>query len=135
MKKLAATSVFALLLMGAYIPTDAERARWTMSDMMSWKTVFQAYWTDHKEFPHVTTLEEARAIAEPIYIKHAPMIDAWGNAYRIEADGKSFRIVSAGADGAFKPETWTSGGQLTSFEDDAVVTNEGRWWLRHWEFK
>ncbi|HEY6842987.1 MAG TPA: type II secretion system protein GspG, partial [Thermoanaerobaculia bacterium] len=102
---------------------------------MSWKTVFDAYYTDHKEYPHVSTAEEARAIAEPVYIKAAPLTDAWGNAYRIEADGRSYRIVSAGADGIFKPETWTVGGTVESFDDDAVVTNQGRWWLRKWEFK
>ena len=133
--RVAVAAISSILLMGAYVPTDAERARWTMQDMMSWKTVFDAYYTDHKEYPHVTTVAEARAIAEPIYIKAAPMTDAWGNPYRIEADGKSFRIVSAGADGVFKPETWTTGGELASFDDDAVVNNQSRWWFRRWEFR
>ena len=135
MKRIAAALVFTVLSMGAYVPTDAERARWTMHDMMSWKTVFDAYYTDHKEYPHISTMDEARAIGEPTYIKAAPMHDAWGNPYRIEADGKSFRVVSAGADGVFKPETWTTGGTLTSFDDDAVVTNQSRWWFRRWEFR
>ena len=89
MKRIAAAVVFTLLSMGAYVPSDAERARWTMHDMMSWKTVFEAYYTDHKEYPHISTVEEARAIGEPTYIKAAPMHDAWGNPYRIEADGDS----------------------------------------------
>lgn len=127
--------LFAIFAMAAYIPTDAERARWTLHDMMSWKTVFDAYYLDHKEYPHVSTVAEARVIAEPIYIKAAPLNDAWGTPYRIEADGKTFRVVSAGADGVFKPESWTTGGTLESFNDDAVVTNEGRWWFRRWEFK
>jgi len=133
MKRIALLA--AIGLMAAYIPTDAERARWTMQDMMSWKTVFDAYYTDHKEYPHVSSVAEARAIAEPVYIKAAPLNDAWGHPYRIEADGKTFRVVSAGADGVFKPESWTTGGTLESFNDDAVVTNEGRWWFRRWEFK
>jgi hypothetical protein len=119
-----------------YIPTDAERARWTMQDMMSWKTVFDAYKVDHKDYPVVKNAEEARAVGEPIYIRHAPMNDAWGRPYRIESDGKKFSIVSAGADGVFKPETWTTEAKtLSSFDDDAVVTNESRWWFRRWEFK
>ena len=128
-------TLIAILTMAVYVPTDAERARWTMHDMMSWKTVFDAYATDHNEYPHVSNVDEARSIAEPVYIKAAPMTDAWGNAYRIEADGKSYRIVSAGADGVFKPETWTTGGTNASFNDDAVVTNQGKWWFRRWEFK
>lgn len=118
-----------------YCPTDAERARWTMHDMLSWKTVFDAYKSDHGQYPVVSTVEEARAAGEPVYIKHAPLNDAWGRPYRIESDGKTFRIISAGADGTFKPESWATGGQLDSFDDDAVVTNEGRWWFRRWEFK
>jgi type II secretory pathway pseudopilin PulG len=135
MKSAAAVAILSVAALGAYVPTNAERARWTMQDMMSWKMVFEAYRVDHKEYPHVTTVAEARAIAEPVYIKAAPLTDAWGNPYRVEADGKSFRLVSAGADGVFKPETWTTGGGLPSFNDDAVITNEGRWWFRRWELQ
>ena len=34
-----------------YIPTDAERARWTMEDMQNWKIVFDAYTIDYKQYP------------------------------------------------------------------------------------
>jgi hypothetical protein len=118
-----------------YIPTDAERARWTLHDMQSWKIVFEAYKTDHKQYPVTNSLEEARAAAEPVYIKHAPMTDAWGRPYRVDSDGTTFRVVSAGADGIFKPETWSTGGQVESFSDDAVVNSESRWAFRRWEFK
>jgi hypothetical protein len=117
-----------------YVPTDAERARWTMHDMKSWMIVFDAYKLDHKEYPHVATPEEARAIAEPVYIRRAPMTDAWGHPYRIEADGQTFRIVSAGADGVFQTDL-SKKGTLASFNDDAVATNEGKWLVRQWEFK
>jgi len=134
MKRIVAAVVFSILAAGAYIPTDAERARWTMHDMQSWKIVFEAYWTDHKEYPNVTTLEQARAVGEPLYIRHAPMTDAWGNAYRIRSDTKGFRIVSSGADGVFQSDT-SQAGTLSSFNDDAVATNEGRWLVRQWEMK
>lgn len=134
-KRLLAALAASALTMAAYVPTDAERARWTMHDMMSWKIVFDAYRLDHKEYPHVSTLEEARAIGEPIYIKAAPMHDAWGNPYRIEADGKTFRIVSAGADGKFDPPTWSVPANALPYDADAVMTNEGRWLFRSWEVK
>jgi hypothetical protein len=117
-----------------YVPTDAERARWTMSDMMSWKIVFDAYKADHKEYPVVKTVEEARLAGEPVYIRHAPMADAWGRPYRIESDGATFRVVSAGADGIFQSDI-AKNGKLESFNDDAVVSNEGRWLSRSWEIK
>jgi type II secretion system (T2SS) protein G len=125
----------AALAADPYCPTDAERARWTMHDMMSWKTALDAYKTDHNQYPAIKTADDARAAVEPTYIKHLPMTDAWGHPYHVESNATSFRVVSAGADGIFRPDTWTVAGQLPSFDDDAVVTNEGRWWSRRWEFK
>ncbi len=134
MRKIIASAAFAIFAMGAYNPTDAERARWTMFDMRSWKTAFYAYKTDQNVYPTVKTLDEARAAVEPMYIKHAPMTDAWGNPYRIESNANSFRIVSAGADGVFQADTSTPG-VLQSFNDDAVATESGNWLFRYWEMK
>jgi hypothetical protein len=128
---LIASSAFAA---DPYIPTDAERARWTMQDMRSWKIVFDAYRMDHKQYPVVNSLEEARAIGEPVYIKRAPMNDAWGRPYRIESNASAFRIVSSGADGLFQADP-SMPGELKSFDDDAVASNEGKWLYRHWEMK
>ena len=118
-----------------YCPTDAERARWTMGDMMSWKTIFEAYRIDNKAYPVVANAEEARQAGEPKYVIKAPMLDAWGRPYRIESDGKTFRVVSAGADGIFQESTWSTPGRSGSFNDDAVVSHEGRWLTRSWEHK
>ena len=136
MKSVAAIFLFATAAFAAdpYLPTDAERARWTLQDMKSWMIVFDAYKLDHKEYPHVATLEEARAIGEPVYMRHAPMNDAWGHPYRIEADGQTYRIVSAGADGIFQTDV-SQKGTLASFDDDAVATNEAKWPVRRWELK
>lgn len=118
-----------------YCPTDAERARWTMSDMMSWKTVFEAYKVDYNGYPVITKSEEALKFFEPVYIRKAPVNDAWGRPYRIESDGKTFRVVSGGADGIFQETTPATAGRSASFNDDAIVSNEGRWLFRAWEHK
>jgi hypothetical protein len=62
---------------------------------------------------------------EPIYIRKAPVIDAWGHAYLYvpSADRKSYRLVSAGADGTTDAKSWDVAGALTSFEEDAVVSS------------
>lgn len=119
---------------GPYIPTDAERARWTMQDMNSWRTALAAYKLDHGAFPQAKTLEDARAAIEPTYIMHTPMHDAWGNPYRYDLDEHGeYRIVSAGADGKFQPETWLATGRTKDLKADAVGTNEGRWLQRSWD--
>jgi len=63
------------------------------------------------------------------------MVDAWGNAYRYERVDKGFRLVSPGADAKFDSATWSVGANKLPFDADAVVTNDGRWMFRSWEFK
>jgi Type II secretion system (T2SS), protein G len=136
MKKVAAAVVFSVIAMAAYMPTDIERARWTIADMLTWRTAIEAYATDHGVYPDAKTLEELRDAVQPLYIAHAPMHDAWGNPYRYERDDKiGFRLISAGADGAFDPSTWSTGGRTTSFNDDAVVTPRERWMFRYWDLR
>ncbi len=106
-----------------------------MFDMNSWRIALAAYKSDHGSYPEATTLEEARKAIEPVYIVTAPMHDAWGNAFRYDRTASGYRLISAGADGAFQPETWTTGGKQPSFNDDAVMTNDGRWLFRFWEMK
>ena len=66
---------------GLYAPTDAERARWTMGDMVSWRICFAAYKQDHGKYPEVKSVEEAKAAFEPVYIAHLPVTDAWGRVW------------------------------------------------------
>jgi len=127
-----ATPLFAANL---YAPSDAERARWTMGDMVSWRICFNAYKQDHGKYPEVKSVEEAKAAFEPVYIAHLPMTDAWGNAYAVQSDANSFTVVSAGSDGKLDKHSWSAAGTLNSFDEDAVATNEGRWLLRHWNLK
>jgi hypothetical protein len=124
-----------LLAADPYAPTDAERARWTMSDMLSWRTALEAYAQDHKTYPVAATLDELRKQVEGRYTMVAPARDAWGNAYRYERNGDGFRLVSAGADGRFDEATWATGGQAGSLAADAVVSDQGRWLFRSWSFE
>jgi Type II secretion system (T2SS), protein G len=141
MKKLLLAVLFTTLVSpifgatGAYLPTDAERARWTMEDMNSWRICFGAYKADHGTYPEVKSAEEARAAFEPVYIARLPLTDAWGRPYAVESGTERFTVVSAGADGKLDRQSWTAGGALQSFDEDAVATNEGRWLFRHWNMK
>src|SRR5437762_2565613 len=86
----------AILLLGAYNPTDAERARWTMHDMQSWRICFAAYKSDHGVYPAVSSTEAAKSLFEPIYVQHLPMTDAWGHPYDVESDAQRFHVVKIG---------------------------------------
>jgi hypothetical protein len=141
MKKTLITVILATIVTplfaanGLYAPTDAERARWTMGDMVSWRICFAAYKQDHGKYPEVKSVEEAKAAFEPVDIAHLPVTDAWGRAYAVESNANSFTVASAGADGKFDKQSWSTGATLNSFEEDAVATNEGRWLFRHWAMK
>ena len=126
---------FSLFAGDPQAPTDLDRARWTMSDMATWRIALGAYRQDHGSFPVASTIEEARKAVEPIYISQAPTRDAWGNAYRFEGSVEGFRIVSAGADGTFQSESWETAGRESSLAADAVATHEGRWLLRCWNLE
>jgi hypothetical protein len=105
-------------------PTDAERARWTMADMRSLATSVEAYAVDNKDlYPAAATLDALIPMIEPVYIRTAPAVDAWGHPYVFvpSADRRSYRIISGGSDGATDPKSWEKAGELTTFAEDAVV--------------
>ncbi len=120
---------------GGYAPTDGERARWTMSDMTSWRIALEAYAKDHRAYPAAANIEELRKELQGKYMMVAPVHDAWGRAYRYERDGDGFRLVSGGADGQFDEGSWSKKGPAKSLNDDAVMTHEGGWLTRFWSLE
>src|SRR6185503_9032801 len=63
-----------------------------------------------------TPKETARLLATPA----ERLIDPWGTPYRIEIEGKTFRVIGAGSDRKFDPSTWNSTGQFADLEMDVV---------------
>lgn len=119
----------------SYVPTDAERARWTMSDLRSLATAVEAYATDHKAYPAAETLDALLPMIEPIYIRKAPATDAWGHAYHYlpSPDRQSYRLVSGGSDGLTDPRSWDVPSTLATFDEDAVVTSGS--FSRSWPYR
>lgn len=132
MKAVAALLTLTLAA-AAYVPTDAERARWTYMDMRSIQTAIEAYATDHNRYPDVKDINALLPLVQPIYIMALPAHDAWGNAYRIEATEKSYRIISAGSDGTFDESSWSAPAKNLPFTADAVI-DHGKF-IRSWAFK
>lgn len=123
------------VLAGSYAPTDGERARWTMSDMMSWRTALEAYAKDNRSYPAAANIDELRKALEGKYMAVAPVRDAWGREYRYQRHGDGFRLVSSGADGSFDEATWSQKGIATSLNDDAVMTGDSGWLTRFWSLQ
>lgn len=118
-----------------YVPTDAERARWTMSDLRTLGIALEAFRTDNGRYPTAATLEEAIAAIEPIYVRKAPASDAWGTPLRYIAvqGGAGYLIASAGSDARFEESSWTAEGEAASYDGDAVL-KDGRL-TRGWAYR
>lgn len=126
--------ILSLSFVFAYLPTDAERARWTMNDFRSIATAAEAYKTDYNGYPQASSMEELQKLVQPLYIKSLPMHDAWGTPYRYISDGKTMTIVSAGADQKFNEASWkTPAKWMAAFDEDAVWSNDS--FVRNWDYK
>ncbi|HVG22619.1 MAG TPA: DUF2059 domain-containing protein [Thermoanaerobaculia bacterium] len=72
-----------------------------MSDLRTIATCLEARATDTDEYPQVT-FDELPPLLEPTYVRKLPRVDPWGTPYAYLADGKHYRVVSAGADRRFE---------------------------------
>jgi len=113
-------------------PTDAERARWTMSDMRSIATALEAYATDHNRYPDAKDILDVAKAVQPTYIRFTPLRDAWGNNFKVEATATGYRIVSSGSDSAFDETSWAVAGKDLPYGADAVFAN-GKM-VRSWSY-
>jgi len=118
-----------------YIPTDAERARWTMADLRTLAIAIDAYHIDKETYPDGTEIEDVLAIIEPNYVRKAPLKDAWGTTfkYTVSPDHASYTIVSAGADLRFDNTTWSRPGEFDGYGEDVVVQNGE--FVRTWAYR
>ena len=79
----------------------------TMSDMRALATAVEAYAVEYEGYPVVGDLRTLTNLVEPRFLPQgkAPRIDAWGTPYVFLCDGNSYRVVSAGADRTFEPNS------------------------------
>ena len=72
-----------------------------MKDLRIIATCLEARATDENEYP-IVTFDALPPLLEPVYVRKLPRVDPWGTPYEYVSDGKSYRIVSAGADSRFE---------------------------------
>lgn len=107
----------------------------TMNDITKIANGLEAYGLDHGgAYPKASDVA-ALASALGQYVKDMPARDGWGNAfaYVVSADGKHYRIASAGSDGNFERNTRTIAAvdsghpRLTERAEDDVIYADGVW--------
>ena len=100
---------------------ERNRANRTRNDFRGLGFALKSYFADHNSYPKARSAEELAAMLVPKYIAAVPKQDAWDHLiqYYVSDDGQHYRIVSAGTDGKFAPES-----ELTKSDD--IVYYDGR---------
>jgi TonB family protein len=110
----------------------SEKQRWTYFRtsstarlMDALRLALEAHKMKHRAYPKAKSLSELETALFPEFTSGVAKKDAWGHELRYiaSADGRSYRLVSAGGDGMFEENSWTKRGSLTSADDDAVIEN------------
>ena len=93
----------ALHGLGGAAEARNEQARQTASIIRSIAVACEGFSHDTDFYPGPTegwvTVESIAGFLEPVYIGDLPRIDAWSQPILYWSDGRSYRIVSLGADG------------------------------------
>jgi hypothetical protein len=84
---------------------DPEELTKTMSDMRRLGVGLEAYAVEYNRYPVVPDVPALARFLEPTYIESAPLVDGWGTLFAFVCDGNHYRIVSAGADRTFEPDS------------------------------
>lgn len=94
---------------------ETSRAARTLADMMVIRTAIEQYAAEHGALP-----AGLAALTPPL-----PRNDAWGRPFSVTIDraARTYRIVSAGADGTFDETRWSEPGETLDYARDAVLRN------------
>jgi hypothetical protein len=119
------------------LPADQQWAfTWMTITSFSMRSIANAlgkYADDRGHYPKAASIDELKTALFPQYINSMETADGWSTPFRysLSADGKSYTLVSAGADKVFHPESWSQPAKLSSYADDAVIV-DGKW-AREWK--
>ncbi len=98
-----------------------------MSEMRRLAISLEAYAVDYNSYPVATDVPALAKLIEPKYIGKAPLRDGWGTPFAYACDGERYRIVSAGADRSFEPDSTkldkTPDGEISSLARDLIYSN------------
>ena len=101
--------------------TQRNLANRTRNDFRGLGVALKAYFDEHHSYPKAQSIDELDGFLSPKYRPSVPTQDAWHHAiqYHVSDDGQHYRLVSAGTDGKFSPESEPEKG-------DDIVFSDGR---------
>jgi hypothetical protein len=83
-------------------PVQAELQAKTLRDIYAVATALEAFAIDNRHYPGPTdgfiAVETVRKDLQPNYVRDLPATDAWGGTLLYWSDGKTYKVVSNGAD-------------------------------------
>lgn len=84
--------------------TDEDKQRLTVEEIQALASALRSYAVDNNAYPVLTnglmTVDRnLQGLLEPVYIRAAPLADAWGHPYLYWSNGSSFLVMSSGKDG------------------------------------
>ena len=85
--------------------------------------VLRAYHLKYGHYPAAKSFAELVPMLSPELVSTVTSEDRWGTELRyvVSKDGRSYRLVSAGADAIFDESSWTKRGKLATADEDAVL--------------
>jgi hypothetical protein len=119
------------------LPADRQETYFRTMTTEQWMTATAAaiklYQVKSGSYPEAKSIGDLEKVLVPSLVSEIFTHDSWGDDFRYvrSPDGKSYTLVSAGADGVFDETTWQRrANDLASANDDAVIRNGG--FVRSW---
>lgn len=118
--------------LGPFVP-----ARTTHDRILRLGIAIQAYKVDYGQLPAAADITALLSKLSPTYIRAEDAadlaLDGWGTELRVWSGADTYRIVSAGADRLFAPETWETASAGLPVEQDCVFSNDT--YVRSWQLE
>jgi hypothetical protein len=102
---------------------DSFALRETMTRLNWLKQVLKALHTDLQRYPDANSIEQLKAMVEPIYIRIAPANDGWARPFIVDSTASSYTICSGGRNGGGCAVVGDGGPSMNP--DDAIILRNG----------
>jgi hypothetical protein len=100
------------------------RQKRTMADLQTLAVAVEAHAIDHDDaYPRTMNLDGLSKAITPTYLRSMIRLDGWGKEYIYISDSRSYRVLSAGADGRLSPDAQTLNMKAGDFGDDLIFEN------------